>query len=117
MSNRRRSSFSAKEESPLDVPNLIIQINLKTKGQAFSGQEIAKAVQEVGLQLGEMQIYHRYTTDGSHKAIFNMASMVEPGFFPKKDMEGFSTPRSGPVCSITRSGGQSGDLLRHAVYR
>lgn len=84
--------FSAKEESPLDVPNLIIQINLKTKGQAFSGQAIAKAVQEVGLQLGEMQIYHRYTTDGSHKAIFNMASMVEPGFFPKKDMEGFSTP-------------------------
>lgn len=86
------SGFSAREESPLDVPSKIIQINLVTHGEGFSGPAIQTAVKEVGLQLGEMQIYHRYTTDGSHKAVFNMASMVEPGVFPIKNMHDFSTP-------------------------
>lgn len=84
--------FSAKEETPLDVPGKIIQINLKTKGESFSGQAILDAVKDVGLQPGEMQIYHRYTTDGSHKVVFNMASMVEPGVFPMKNMDDYATP-------------------------
>ncbi len=84
--------FSAQEESPLDVPSKIIQINLMAKGERFTGSAIQSAVKEVGLQLGEMQIYQRYTTDGSHKVVFNMASMVEPGFFPAKKMDDFSTP-------------------------
>lgn len=84
--------FSAQEESPVDVPHKIIQINLKTKGDPFSGPAIEKAVKEVGLQPGDMQIYHRFTPGGNRKALFNMASMVEPGVFPLKKMEGFSTP-------------------------
>lgn len=84
--------FSAKQESPLDVPGKIIQINLKTKGASFTGQAILSAVKEVGLQPGEMHIYHRYTTDGSHKIVFNMASMVEPGVFPLKSMDDYTTP-------------------------
>lgn len=85
-------SLSAKEESPVDVPSKIIQINLMARHGGFAGREIEKAVRETGLQSGEMQIYHRYTTDGSQKAVFNMASMVEPGNFPLREMEGFNTP-------------------------
>ncbi|MDJ0805861.1 MAG: cell division protein ZipA [Gammaproteobacteria bacterium] len=84
--------FSANEESPLDVPDKIIQINIKTKGEPFSGDAIQAAVREVGLQPGEMQIYHRYTTDGRQKTVFNMASMVEPGVFPLKEMTDYATP-------------------------
>ncbi|MCU7931301.1 MAG: cell division protein ZipA [Candidatus Thiodiazotropha sp. (ex Codakia rugifera)] len=85
-------SFSAREESPVDVPKLIIQINLRSKSTAFPGPAIEKAMKDTGLQMGEMPIYQRTATDGSNLPLFSVASMVEPGIFPKKDIESFSTP-------------------------
>ncbi|MCU7858333.1 MAG: cell division protein ZipA [Candidatus Thiodiazotropha sp. (ex Lucinoma kastoroae)] len=85
-------SFSAREESPVDVPKLIIQINLRSKSKAFPGPSIEKAMKDTGLQMGEMPIYQRTATDGSNLPLFSVASMVEPGIFPKKDIEAFSTP-------------------------
>ncbi|MCU7814274.1 MAG: cell division protein ZipA [Candidatus Thiodiazotropha sp. (ex Rostrolucina anterorostrata)] len=85
-------SFSAREESPVDVPKLIIQINLRSKSKAFPGPSIEKAMKDTGLQMGEMPIYQRTATDGSNRPLFSVASMVEPGIFPKKDIEAFSTP-------------------------
>ena len=84
--------LSALEESPVDVPGKIIQLNIKAKAEAFSGEAIQQAVKEVGLEPGEMQIYHRLTKDGRRKPLFNMASMVEPGVFPLRKMQEFSTP-------------------------
>ena len=90
---RELFGFSAKEESPVDVPAKIIQINLiAKKGQSFPGPAIQAATKELGLKSGEMQIYHRYTAGGRKKTLFSMASLVEPGTFPFKTMEGFSTP-------------------------
>ncbi|MCU7891492.1 MAG: cell division protein ZipA [Candidatus Thiodiazotropha sp. (ex Ustalcina ferruginea)] len=85
-------SFSAREESPVDVPKLIIQINLRSKSKAFHGPSIEKAMKDTGLQMGEMPIYQRTATDGSNLPLFSVASMVEPGIFPKKEIESFSTP-------------------------
>jgi cell division protein ZipA len=82
--------FSAQEESPVDVPVLIIQINLRARSAPFSGPLIQKATRETGLVLSEMSIYQRLSSDG--KPQFNMASMVEPGVFPKQDVEAFTTP-------------------------
>ncbi|MCU7947468.1 MAG: hypothetical protein KZQ72_12650, partial [Candidatus Thiodiazotropha sp. (ex Cardiolucina cf. quadrata)] len=59
-------SFSAREESPVDVPKLIIQINLRSKSKAFPGPSIEKAMKDTGLQMGEMPIYQRTATDGSN---------------------------------------------------
>jgi cell division protein ZipA len=84
--------FSAREESPVDVPDLIIQINVRAKKPPFDGPAIEKAMQETGLTLSEMSIYQRLASDGSHKVLFNVASMVEPGVFPLKTMADFSTP-------------------------
>lgn len=85
-------SFSAQEESPVDVPVLIIQINLRARSKPFTGPAIQKAMQETGLILSELSIYQRIAGDGSNQPQFNLASMVEPGVFPKQDVEGFSTP-------------------------
>lgn len=82
--------FSAQEESPVDVPVLIIQINLRARTEAFSGPAIQKATRETGLVMSELSIYQRLASDG--KPQFNMASMVEPGVFPKRDVESFTTP-------------------------
>jgi cell division protein ZipA len=85
-------SFSAQEESPVDVPKLIIQINLKAKHQPFNGLNIMKAMNETGLVLGKIPIYQRLGSDSRHIPQFNVASMVEPGTFPNKDFEQFETP-------------------------
>jgi cell division protein ZipA len=82
--------FSAQEESPVDVPVLIIQINLRARSALFTGPAIDKATQETGLVMSELSIYQRLASNG--KPQFNMASMVEPGVFPKKDVESFTTP-------------------------
>ncbi|MBT2990209.1 MAG: cell division protein ZipA [gamma proteobacterium symbiont of Ctena orbiculata] len=84
--------FSAQEESPVDVPVLIIQINLRARSAPFRGPEIQKAMYDTGLVMNELSIYQRLTSDGSDKPTFNLASMVEPGVFPKQDVEAFSTP-------------------------
>jgi cell division protein ZipA len=84
--------FSAQEESPVDVPNLIIQINIRAREVPFEGPAIEKATHETGLVLSDLAIYQRLASDGSHKVLYNLASMVEPGIFPAKQMAGFSTP-------------------------
>ncbi|MCG8011344.1 MAG: hypothetical protein JAY64_06535, partial [Candidatus Thiodiazotropha weberae] len=55
--------FSAQEESPVDVPKLIIQINLKARNAPFNGLDIQKAMSETGLVLGSLSIYHRLSGD------------------------------------------------------
>ncbi|MES9861357.1 MAG: cell division protein ZipA [Candidatus Thiodiazotropha sp. LLP2] len=84
--------FSAQEESPVDVPKLIIQINLKAKKDPFNGTNIQKAMNDTGLVLGKLPIYQRLSSDGRQIPQFNIASMVEPGTFPDKDLEEFVTP-------------------------
>jgi cell division protein ZipA len=84
--------FSAKEESPVDVPKLIIQINIKAKSEPFNGLAIRKAMTDSGLVMGKLSIYHRLSSDSRHIPLFNIASMVEPGIFPDKDVEQFLTP-------------------------
>lgn len=84
--------FSAQEESPVDVPKLILQINLKAKSAPFNGVNIQKAMNDVGLVLGKLPIYQRLSSDSRQIPQFNIASMVEPGTFPDKDLEQFETP-------------------------
>jgi cell division protein ZipA len=97
--------FSANEASPLDVPSKIIQINLLARqGDRFNGPAILAAGKELGLKPGDMQIFHRYTSDGRNKTLFNMASLVEPGVFPFKAMDGFSTPGLTLFCQLPGPG-------------
>ncbi|MEJ2608942.1 MAG: cell division protein ZipA C-terminal FtsZ-binding domain-containing protein [Candidatus Thiodiazotropha sp.] len=84
--------FSAKEESPIDVPKLIIQINIKAKSDYFTWAMIQKAMSDTGLKLGKVPIYQRVTNDRRQIPLFNIASMVEPGIFPTKDVAAFTTP-------------------------
>ncbi len=85
-------AFSAQEESPADVPDLILQINVRAKKTPFDGRAIEKAMHETGLLLSDQSIYQRLSSDGSKKVLYSVASMVEPGIFPAKDMSDFETP-------------------------
>jgi cell division protein ZipA len=73
-----------------EVPRLIVQINVMSKERPFSAAQIQNAVAQVDLKYGEMNIYHRETDAG--QVLFSMASVVEPGTFPKGRDQNFSTP-------------------------
>jgi cell division protein ZipA len=92
MEQQELFDFSAKEESPVDVPDLILQINVRARKTPFDGPAIVKAMQETGMHLSSMAIYQRLSSEGTKKVLYSLASMVEPGIFPVKSMADFSTP-------------------------
>ena len=73
-----------------EVPRLIVQINLSTRGEPFSGAQIHTAMAQVDMRHGEMNIFHRETDAG--QVLFSIASMVEPGTIPAKPDAAYSTP-------------------------
>ncbi|MGV6826752.1 MAG: cell division protein ZipA [bacterium] len=74
-----------------NVPTMVLQINLQSRGAAFRGEDILKAMKEVGLYYGAMDIYHRYLEGNSGPVLFSVASMIEPGTFPIEKMGEFRT--------------------------
>jgi len=76
-----------------DVPSKIIQINIIARAAFFEGNDILRAAYDAELKLGDMKIFHRYPQGkNAGRALFSMASMVEPGVFPIATMSDFSTP-------------------------
>lgn len=95
MEQQELFSFSAREEaSPVDVPDLILQINLRAHTGHFSGNDILEAMAETGLQPSgnDGAVFQRLASDGSREFLYNVASMVEPGLFPLREMARFDTP-------------------------
>ncbi len=87
----------------------VVVVNIVSQQVRFNGKDIEAAAADVGLEPGEMDIFHYgHKTHGSKKgAPFCMASMVEPGTFPLESMEQFATP--GLTLFLQISGGQ-GDV-------
>jgi cell division protein ZipA len=80
-------------EDVLDLPTKIIQLTIVPHAEQFYGDDIQSVANEVGLEPGDMDIFHHYGDNPEkHQAIYSMASMVEPGTFPMDDMDNFSTP-------------------------
>jgi len=80
------------QEVSVDLPDLIVQINIIARAGAFSGEQILAAMDQVEMRAGEHNIFHRYDNQGKRKSLFSLASLVEPGTFPLKKMKDFSTP-------------------------
>ncbi|MCU0970526.1 MAG: cell division protein ZipA [Gammaproteobacteria bacterium] len=96
--------------APEAEPSKIVVINVVARGAYFQGAELARVAEEVGMQPGEWNIYHRPDDHDPALPIFSMANIVEPGSFPVGHMEGFSTPG---VCLFTQLPGPRDGL---AVY-
>ena len=79
--------------SGVSLPTKILQLNVVPRQGMFRGDDILCVVAELGLEFGEMNIYHRYdSTSNDDRPVFNLANMLEPGTFPIDDMEEFTTP-------------------------
>ena len=63
------------------------------KGQQFTGTDLVKALNGVGMQFGEMSIFHHFGA-GDLKCevpVFSAANMFEPGTFDLSKIEAFRT--------------------------
>ncbi len=90
--SREASKDSPQEVAP-DLPTKIIQLNVIPHEELFYGDDIQSASYKVGLEPGEMNVFHYYgDAQEKQQPIYSMASMVEPGTFPLDDMDSFSTP-------------------------
>jgi len=103
-----------KAEEPPPASNAeskVFVINLASQRAGFNGAEIVTAAADVGLELGEMDIFHCYqeTPGRGKRSLFNMTSMVEPGSFPPNNMDEFVTP--GLLLFVQISNGERGLAL------
>jgi len=70
----------------------LIQISVVANGEDnFNGLQLRDALEDLRLIYGDMGNYHRYDRD-YRVPLFSVASLVEPGTFPIKDMENFDCP-------------------------
>ncbi len=95
----RRSPVEHNHGQPLAGANRpeareVIVINVLARtGDDFSGTALKNLFEACGLELGDMDIYHRHeTTDTTSPVQFSVANAVEPGTFRPKDIPGMTTP-------------------------
>lgn len=99
------------QEARAKPPAKIVVLNIMAPaGQCFTGPAIMEALQAVGMEYGEMHIFHRLTplreprvprtpgagqvrtnAAGKRLTIFSLANMLEPGIFDINQMESFSS--------------------------
>lgn len=69
----------------------IIQFSLMARDEdGFNGVDLVNALEMVGLEYGSLKIFERL--DSNRLVDFGVASMVESGTFPSKNLDTFYTP-------------------------
>lgn len=96
---RREAPVSQDPNRPLAGANRpeaqeVVVINVLAKaGQDFQGTALKELFEACGLELGDMEIYHRHEeADTTSPVQFSVANAVEPGTFRPADMPSLSTP-------------------------
>lgn len=94
MPGKRDQGELFREPARAPGPQEVIIINVMARsGQALYGSELLAVLQEQGLRLGDMSIFHRHAeNNGSGAVMFSMANMVKPGTFDLATMDQFTTP-------------------------
>lgn len=71
----------------------IVALHVVARHAAFRGPDIDAAATAAGLRHGPMRIYHRYDADDLEyeEPLYSMASMREPGYIDRQQLDAFST--------------------------
>lgn len=88
----RRATADSPPES-LGEEKIVVLNVAAPEGAVFAGPAVFQALEAVGLQMGEHDIYHRVLdTRQGPVALFSVANILEPGHFAVDDPETFETP-------------------------
>ena len=87
---QREEIESEPPQRPAHAPS-IIQFSVITKGhEDFNGADIFHVMENLGLEYGSMQIFERI--DENRLVQFGAACMLEPGTFPRENIDAFYCP-------------------------
>ncbi len=78
------------QKDSVDLPKIIQFCIVATADEGFNGIVLVDAFEQVGLEYGSMKVFERL--DEQRRVDFTVASMVEPGIFPKTNLESFNSP-------------------------
>ena len=81
-------------DDPDDInsqPDRVIAVHvLAREGSVFRGADILSSLMHLGMQFGDMNVFHCMGND--NKSIFSLVNAVEPGIFDLSKMDDMSTP-------------------------
>ncbi len=75
-------------------PDRVVALYVKApRGSYLGGSSIEAAAEKVGLEFGDLDIYHRLNETGTRReAIFSLANLTKPGGFDRFAFETLQTP-------------------------
>lgn len=90
--SKTATTKSAKSHDELQF--IIVLRVIANSQQKFAGSDIFAVLEDLGLNYGEMRIFHHYGVGEMKvkKPVFSVANVVEPGIFDPKDREYFTSP-------------------------
>ena len=83
---------AAAAHPPDAVEKIIVFYLIAPRGEPFSGTHMDRAFTELGLEYGDMQIYHRMAPGSFRRPVFSIANLTEPGTFDPAALGHFTTP-------------------------
>ncbi|MDY1547464.1 cell division protein ZipA [Luteibacter sahnii] len=86
-----RSDLGRRPNTPVD--RIVTLYVVSREGMKFSGADLVVAAEKVGLEFGDMGIYHRLVDGHPEKGpIFSVANLVKPGNFDMSRVSAMQTP-------------------------
>ena len=84
-------NLEVSDEPVSSQPDRIIVVHVLAKeGQVFSGTDILNSLEHLGMQYGDMNVFH--CMGANNKSVFSIVNAVEPGIFDLSDMDNMRTP-------------------------
>ena len=77
---------------PVEREKLVVLYLVAHPNQVFTASLISESLRDLGLEYGEMHIYHRYPDAGGDAPVFGVANLVEPGTLDPETLEKNGTP-------------------------
>ncbi|MEW6648497.1 MAG: cell division protein ZipA C-terminal FtsZ-binding domain-containing protein [Pseudomonadota bacterium] len=81
----------ASESEPPPAEQLLVLSVITQEGEFFSGPTLSDLFERLGLQYGDMRIFHRLDA-ASGETVFSVVSIIEPGYFDLETLHELRTP-------------------------
>lgn len=111
---RRKPLLSAEQErEQIANADELLVLHVKCKDQrGFHGAALLHVVMQCGMQIGDMQVFHRFEkTDEGPRIQFSMLSSIEPGVFDLDQLDELYIPSVSFVMGLPAPG-SSGECFR-----
>lgn len=86
------SHAAAREPVTVPTGDIINLFLMAPEGEFFSGNQVLHAVTQIGMEYGDMRIFHYRESMSDKYPYFSIANILEPGWFDIEGLNEFQTP-------------------------